>query len=74
MADLLPFTPAEPDLSEQLPACAQVDTASKALVVAVAAIEAGKWISVRPLPMGHFEVRCKDEGWLARCLEVERVR
>lgn len=58
-------TPA-PDLDDWLGAKVQVDTASKALVLAAAAIEDQRWVSVRPLPLGRYEVRVRDSVWLER--------
>lgn len=55
-----------PDLDDRLTAKIQVDTASKALVLAATAIEEQRWISVRPLPLGRYEVRARDRVWLER--------
>lgn len=41
-----------------------VKTANEALVLAVEAIEAGRWFSLRPLTFGHWEFRVRDEVWL----------
>ena len=56
-------------LEDYLPYKAQTEGAGRALVIAAQAILDGNAILVRPLPLGRYELRCRDAEWLRRQVE-----
>ena len=56
-------------LEDYLPFKAQAVDACEALAIAAQAILDGNSILVRPLPLGRYELRCRDAEWLRRQVE-----